>query len=139
MPYCLKCGSDVGEAMAFCPSCGAALKTTNPNPAETQSQEQEKQEQPKNSPTVETHDRNPNGVINYLIAGLILVLVGGFGILDLTSNFPASGPDITVVLILIGAIIISGAVYVHVPLEKYFQRLINRPKKNPQSSTTLKT
>ena len=130
MPYCPKCGNNVDETMAFCPKCGTALKDTTPSQEAPESKEQEKQEKHENPANVEIQDKNQYGVVNYLISGLILIIVGIFAILDLTSHISASGQDIAFMLIIIGIIIIIGAIYVTTPVEKYFRHLISHPKKS---------
>jgi uncharacterized membrane protein YvbJ len=125
MPYCPKCGSTVDETMAFCPKCGTALKVTTPSQAAPESEEQEKHENPANA---EIKEKNQYGFVNFLIGGLILIIVGVFAILVLSSRFIASGQDVAIILIIIGIIIIIGAVYVHTPVEKYFRHLISHPK-----------
>ncbi|MGA3289104.1 MAG: zinc ribbon domain-containing protein [Candidatus Bathyarchaeia archaeon] len=131
MPYCLKCGNNVDETMAFCPKCGAALKSTTPSEVVPESEEQEKQEKHENPADVEIQDKNQYGFVRYLIAGLILIIVGVFAILDLTSRISASGQDIAIVLIIIGIIIIIGAIYVTTPVRKYLLHLISHTKKEP--------
>jgi uncharacterized membrane protein YvbJ len=131
MPYCPKCGNNVDETMAFCPNCGTALKGTTPSQAAPESEEQEKQEKHENPADVEIQDKNQYGFVRYLIGGLILIIVGVFAILDLTSHISASGQDVALLLIIIGIIIIIGAIYVTAPVRKYFRHLISHPKNSP--------
>lgn len=128
MPYCPKCGSNVDETMAFCPKCGTALKVTIPSPEAPESEKEEKQEKHENPANVEIQEKNQYGFVNFLIGGLVLIIVGVFAILVLSSRFIASGQDVAIMLIVIGIIIIIGAVYVHTPVEKYFRHLISHPK-----------
>jgi uncharacterized membrane protein YvbJ len=145
MSYCPKCGGKVEETNLFCPTCGTALKvpttpiqTIQTTPVQTSTQcgeqqtqeKQEPQENPENSPIVELQKKNQYGSVNYLIGGLILIVVGIFSIVYLTSRFLATGQTLAVMLIVIGVIIISGAVYVHVPVERFFQHSITSPKNN---------
>ena len=134
MPYCLKCGNTVDETMAFCPKCGTALKDSMSSQVAPGSEEPEKQDNHENPPNMEIHNKNQYGLVNYLIAGLILIVVGVFATLDLTSRITASGQNVAFLLIMIGAIIISGAIYVHTPVEKYFRHLISHPKKAPANT-----
>ncbi len=129
MPYCPKCGNNVEETMIFCPKCGAALKITTPSPASPQSEEPEKLEKHENQADAEVQEKNQYGAVNYLIGGFILIIVGVFAILFLTSPFLESGQGIAELIIVIGIIIIIGAIYVHTPVDKYFRHLINHPKK----------
>ena len=120
MPYCQKCGSEVKEAMTFCPQCGAALKVGEPRPPMPperyrgeKAEKQEKQEKnEKNEKTEkweqqEKHEKQQYGIIGPLVGGLILILVGFMfylsvtGVLTFQSIFPF-------VLIIIGAIVILG-------------------------------
>jgi len=131
VPNCPKCGFNADETMDFCPKCGTVLKTSIPAQVEPQSQKDEKPEnQPSPENLVEQADQEKNryGIVNYLVGGLILITVGVFAILDLTSRFLTSGQDIALMLIIIGIIIITGAIYVHTPVEKYFQNRGSHPK-----------
>jgi uncharacterized membrane protein YvbJ len=131
MPSCPKCGNNIDETMFFCPRCGTALKTAPPIQAEPESKKTEKQEEHENPPIVEIQDKNQYGMVNYLISGTILIILGVFAILFLTSRFLATGENIAIMLVIIGIVIIIGAVYVTTPIEKYFQHLTSRPKKAP--------
>ncbi len=131
MPYCPKCGNNVDETMAFCPKCGTALKATIPSQEASNNKKEETQEKHENPANVEIQEKNQYGFVNFLISGLVLIIVAVFAILDLTSRFIASGQDIAIMLITIGIIIIIGAIYVHTPVEKYFRQLIRHPKNSP--------
>src|SRR5208337_1266774 len=125
MPYCPKCGNNVDETMVFCPNCGTALKDATPSPAAPNREKEEKQEKHENP------EKGEYGFVRFLMGGLILITVGVFAILDLTSNGSAAGQDFVIMLILIGIIIIIGALYVTAPVRKFFRQLISRPKKEP--------
>jgi len=120
MPYCQKCGSEVKEAMTFCPQCGAALKTKGPAPpmppesyrvekAEKQEKQEknEKNEKTEKGEQQEKHEKQQYGILGPLVGGLILILVGFMfylsviGVLTFRSIFPF-------VLIIVGAIVIVG-------------------------------
>ena len=136
MPYCPKCGNNVDETMAFCPKCGTALGTTPTKSTQTPHENQaapegEKQEKHENLADYEIqvkNEKNQYGFVNYLIGGLILIIVGVFAIVFLTSRVLESGQDLAILLIIVGLIIIIGAIYVHTPVEKYFRRLFSHPK-----------
>ena len=134
MPYCPKCGNNVDETMAFCPKCGTAIKGTTPSQAAPESEEQEKQKKHENPSDAEIQDKNQYGFVKHLVGGLILIIVGVFAILDLTSHISASGQDVAIVLIIIGMIIIIGALYVTTPVRNYFLHLIRHPKKEPANT-----
>jgi uncharacterized membrane protein YvbJ len=122
MPYCPKCGNKVDETMAFCPTCGTALKGATASSAAPNSEKEEKQEEH------EKPQKGEYGFVGFLISGLILITIGAFAILDLSSNGSASGQDLVIMLVIIGLIIIVGAVYVATPARKFFRHLIIRPK-----------
>ena len=123
MPYCLKCGNKVDEAMVFCPNCGTPLKDTP-------------QSQPAPAAKTEEHtakqinsQKSEHSFLTFLMGGLILVTVGLFGILGLTSSVLTFGQDAVAMLVIIGVIIIGGALYVISPVRRYFHHLIIHPKK----------
>jgi predicted lipid-binding transport protein (Tim44 family) len=122
MSYCPKCGNKVDETMAFCPRCGASLKAVPPGqPAPAQpyrrrdeksekNEKQEKSEQPEKS---EKPEKGEQGFIGYLIGGLILITLGLFSVLQISGYFTAdSGQSWAIMLLIIGVIIIIGAIYV---------------------------
>ena len=139
MPYCPKCGNNVDETMVFCPKCGTALGTiptqqTETPPESQTSPETEKQEEPGNPADSEIqvkNEKNQYGFVNYLIGGLIFIIAGVFAIIFLTSRVLESGQDFAILLIIIGLIIIIGAIYVHTPVEKYFRHLFCHRKNSP--------
>ena len=125
MPYCPKCGNKVDETMAFCSACGTPLKgAVASQPARNCEEKQEKHE---------SLQKGEYGFVGYLIGGLILITIGAFTILDLTSNGLASGQELVTMLIIIGFIIIGGALYVVTPTRKFFRQLIIRPKNNSKA------
>jgi rRNA maturation protein Nop10 len=119
MPYCWKCGNKVEETMAFCPNCGTALKVATPSqPAPVQpcqrsekAEKNEKQEKRENLEKSGKQEKAEYNFIGSLIGGLILIIIGVFAIIDLTHPFLISGQDFAVMLLMIGVIIIIGAVY----------------------------
>jgi uncharacterized membrane protein YvbJ len=113
MSYCPKCGNKVDETMFYCPHCGTTLKGT------TQSQTPPA---PPNHPEKgEKQVESEHSFIRFLIGGLILITIGVFAILDLTSSALTSGQDLVVMLFIIGIIIIIGAVYVAITGRKRSQ------------------
>jgi predicted lipid-binding transport protein (Tim44 family) len=120
MSYCPKCGNKVDETMVFCPRCGASLKgtpsgqppPTQPYPRNEKSEKNEKQEKQtnRNQPEKEKGDR---GFVGFLIGGLILITFGLFSVLQLSGYFGTdSGQSWAIMLLIIGVIIIFGAIYV---------------------------
>lgn len=126
MPYCPKCGNKVDEAMTFCPHCGASLKVVppgQPGPAPAQpyrrrdekSEKNEKQEKhEKQGPERgEKQEKAESGFIGYLIGGLILITFGLFSVLQISGYFnEGSGQSWAIMLLIIGIIIILGAIYI---------------------------
>jgi hypothetical protein len=139
MSYCTKCGNKVDETMDFCPRCGAPLKaattagaspqtppptqpyTPYPNRQEKQekNEKNEKQEKEQHS---EKHEKGEYSFVGYLIGGLILIVVGFFSLLQITNQALTSGGDFAVMLLIIGVIIIVGAVYVVAVARKHTPR-----------------
>lgn len=123
MSYCPKCGNKIDETMAFCPRCGISLKVVPPGqpappPAQPyrrrdekaeKNEKQEKQQQPEKG---EKQEKGEAGFIGYLIGGLILITLGLFSVLQISGYFIDSGQIWPIMLLIIGIIIIIGAVYV---------------------------
>jgi hypothetical protein len=130
MSYCPKCGNEVNENMVFCIGCGASLKTSSsdqpgqssPTPAQPVnrsdegSEKNEKQEKQQHPERGEKHRKGEAGFIVYLIGGLILITVGLFSVLEISGYFNSSdsGQSWAIMLLIIGVIIIVGAIYVFV-------------------------
>ena len=125
MSYCPKCGNKIDETMTFCPRCGASLKGTptgQPAPAQPyprrdekseKNEKQEKQEKRDHPEKSEKQEKGEQGFIGYLIGGLILITLGLFSVLQLSGYFTAdSGQSWAIMLLIIGVIIIIGAIYV---------------------------
>jgi cation transport ATPase len=126
MPYCPKCGSKISEEMSFCPKCGAALKVEQPSVAEAPPQappalpyraekgekreKQEKEEKHEKGEKTEKREKQEHGYIGPLIGGLILILVGFIFYLEITTMI-ASGVLWAFFFVIIGIIIIIGAIY----------------------------
>jgi len=119
MTYCLKCGSKVEDTMTFCPECGTQLKEAAPTQS-TSSEPSSKQDNPTTnveppkpltSPKVKEHERAEYSFIKYLVGGLILITVGISAILELTNPALASGEYLALMLLVVGLILIFGAVY----------------------------
>ncbi len=127
MPYCPVCGNKIEETMAFCPTCGASLKGLAPSSVAPIYMKEEKQAKPVNP---EKPEKGEYGFIGYLIGGLILITIGAFTLLDLSSNGSGAGQDFVSMLVIIGIIIIGGALYVATPTRKFFQGIFRRPKKS---------
>jgi zinc-ribbon domain len=125
MSFCPRCGSKVDDTMVFCPRCGASLKdsvpTGQPAPAQPyrrrdeKSEKNEKQEKQTNRDRPEKGEKNEKGeagFIGYLIGGLILITFGLFSVLQLSGYFADTGQSWAIMLLIIGIIIIIGAIYI---------------------------
>ena len=135
MSYCPKCGNKVDENMVFCPRCGAALKATSsttPPPYQPYQRRQEKGEKNEKNEKNEKQEKNEDrekaekgerGFVGYLIGGLILITFGVFFALQaMGSPWLASGMGLPVMLVIIGIIIIIGAIYVTVIARRHSPR-----------------
>ena len=130
MSYCPKCGNKVDETMTFCPRCGATLKGATPSqaaPAESyqryekaeKNEKQEKQEKHEHPEKGEKQEKGEYGFVGFLIGGLVLIVLGLFSLLRFSGYF-TDGQGWAIMLLLIGIIIIVGAVYVAVISRKRF-------------------
>ena len=129
MPYCPKCGNKVEENMTFCPRCGAPLKMEEqaqaaqmPPAASAPSQppmrnekaekgeKQEKHQQPEKG---EKHEKGGFGFVGFLIAGIVVVLLGVLAFVRVQyPNVLTGGMESALILLLIGLAIIIVGVYV---------------------------
>ena len=114
--------------MAFCPHCGASLKAAStgqptPPPAppagyrrnekSEKNEKREKQEKNQHPYRGEKQEKGEAGFIGYLIGGLILITLGLFSVLQLSGYFTVnSGQSWAIMLLIIGIIIIVGAIYI---------------------------
>lgn len=124
MSYCPKCGNKIDETMVFCPRCGASLKGTQTGqPVPTQpyrrneksekNEKQEKQTSRDRPEKGEKQEKGETGFIGFLIGGLILITFGLFSVLQLSGYFVTdSGQSWAIMLLIIGVIIIIGAIYI---------------------------
>jgi hypothetical protein len=82
---------------------------------------------------VKEHERAEYSFIKYLVGGLILITVGISAILELTSPALASGEYLAIMLLLVGLILICGAVYYALAGRKrvHSSLMEGRPKKKP--------
>jgi uncharacterized membrane protein YvbJ len=128
MSYCPKCGNKIEDTMTFCPRCGASLKDSSaaqPVPAQPYNRQEkaeknEKNEkQEKNEPN-EKQEKGERGFIGYLIGGLILITLGLFSIIQISNpNTVNAGQTWALMLLVIGIIIIVGAIYVALIARKH--------------------
>ena len=113
MSYCPKFGNKFEETMIFCPRCVASLKgiTQTSQPPATQPNRNDETEK------LEKQEISEYGFLGYLMGGLILITIGVFALLDLTSP-STSGQDVSAMFLIIGVIIIIAAVYIGLTARK---------------------
>ena len=128
MSYCPKCGNKVEETMVFCPQCGTSLKdaaspiqapTAQPYQVE-KTENKEKQEKKQHFEKSVKQEKSEYGFIGYLMGGLILITIGIFSMLDLTSSPLSSSEDLAGMLSIIGVIIILGSYFHGNQARKHF-------------------
>jgi rRNA maturation protein Nop10 len=130
MSYCPKCGNKIDETMTFCPRCGTSLKGATPvQPAPAQpyrrnekaekNEKREKQEKNEHPEKSEKQEKGEYGFIGFLIGGLVLIVLGLFSLLRFSGYF-TDGQSWAIMLLIIGIVIIGGAIYVAVVSRKHF-------------------
>ncbi|NLB75911.1 MAG: zinc ribbon domain-containing protein [Crenarchaeota archaeon] len=117
MSFCPKCGNKVDESMAFCPHCGASLKGTPP-PVQPYRRNEKAEKKEKNEHR-EKQEKGERGFVGYLIGGLILITIGLFSVLQLSNALPDTGQNWAIMLLIIGIIIIIGAIYIALTARKH--------------------
>jgi hypothetical protein len=126
MPYCPKCGNKVEENMTFCPRCGAPLKmegqaqaaqmpprASAPSQPPMRNEKAEKQEKHQQPEKGEKHEKGGFGFVGFLIAGIVVVLLGVLAFVRVQyPNVLTGGMESALILLLIGLAIIIVGVYV---------------------------
>jgi predicted membrane channel-forming protein YqfA (hemolysin III family) len=114
--------------MTFCPLCGVPLKQTTPTQSEhtttatssSAAQEpnqgddntEENREENKKQESAGKQEKADRGFLGYLIGGLVLITIGAFAVMQISSPATAdTGQNWAIMLFLIGIIIIISAVY----------------------------
>jgi LPXTG-motif cell wall-anchored protein len=122
MSYCPKCGNKVEETMTFCPRCGASLTIEQaptarpmPPPAYARNEKNEKNEkgeknEKKEPEKGEKHEKGEYGYVGWLIGGIIVILIGLFGVAEATG-FITGRVQSALVLLAIGIAVILIAVW----------------------------
>jgi hypothetical protein len=120
MSYCPKCGNKVDETMAFCPRCGGSLKAdmgAQPVPQQRptyrrdeKSEKGEKQEKNQHNEKGEKHEKGEHGHVGWLIAGLVVIIIGVMAFVRAMGYIPGAIEN-AVVLLVIGVAIIIVAVW----------------------------
>jgi hypothetical protein len=111
MPYCPKCGSEVGDEMTFCPKCGAPLKgaqAATPTDWRVERRERrrdEKAEKNEKQEKGEKHEKQEHPYIGPVIGGIVLIFLGVVAYLEVLGYHISQyvGP---VFLIIIGIVIL---------------------------------
>lgn len=116
MPYCPKCGEEVGGEMTFCPKCGASLKaapasTWAERPATYRREKEEKREKREKGEKAEKHEKHGYALIGPVIGGLILILIGIISLLSWMIPEESRRGMGAWFLITIGIIIMVAAIY----------------------------
>jgi len=111
--------------MVFCPHCGASLKAPPqgqpaPPPAQPYYRRNEKAEKNEKQEKQQRQEKGEAGFIGYLIGGLILITLGLFSVLQISGYFNGAnaGGNWAIMLLIIGIIIIVGAIYVALTARK---------------------
>ena len=119
--YCPKCGIKVDEDAAFCPKCGAMIKIeqaasagTRParrrNEKDEKAEKDERREKNEKNEKAEKHEKREHTYIGWFIGGLVVILIGAMSLVQV--YYPAQKDMANAFfLIIIGAIVIVGAVY----------------------------
>lgn len=131
MSYCSKCGNKVDETMAFCPRCGASLRTAAPatsgtaqpyaqsNEKAEKNEKQEKREKNEHREKGEKQEKGEYGFVGFLVGGLVLIVLALFALLRLTGYID-NGMSWAIMLLIIGVIIIVTAIYISSTVRKHF-------------------
>lgn len=132
MPYCPKCGNEVDDSMTFCPRCGASLKV-EAQPRGTyagsgatyqrrdeKSEKNEKDEKDEHNEKGEKQEKGERGYVGWLIGGLILIFIGIISLQSIRDLLTGVNPS--VLLVLVGVIIIVGAVYLAITARRRYPR-----------------
>jgi len=132
MPNCPKCSSEVDEKMAFCPKCGAALRTEQPadwrdewrakqrewterrREERRQRMQAEKGEKGEKWEKTEKHEHT---FLGPLFGGLVLIVLGAFSYFSIIGGFSAQLLG-ALLLVFVGVIIIAVTVYFFVVAER---------------------
>jgi len=129
MSSCPKCGAKIREEMNFCPKCGTSLKAqvaavppppAAPQPPPTQApirvekeekrEKEEKGEKREKEEKEERREKREYAFMGPLVGGVILILLG-FGLYLLLTTAISWEVIGAVIFVIIGIIIIVGAVY----------------------------
>ena len=78
MPFCHKCGAEVGEDAQFCPNCGTSLKESRETRCggKWKPDREEKQEKDEKGEKGEKQEKGEGSRISPIIGGLVLIWLG---------------------------------------------------------------
>lgn len=129
---CSKCGAKVTEEMAFCPKCGAPLKTERPpeKPAAAptptvyrgeKAEKREKEEKREKGEKAEKHEKREFTFMGPLIGGLVLIFLGFMFYLQVSGLL---GREIAwaTFLIIVGIIVIVAGIYASMAASRRYPR-----------------
>jgi len=116
LPNCPKCGAEVSEEMSFCPRCGAPLRVGQvppppPPPTGRREEKAEKHEKEEKGEKWEKHEKRELLFLGPLVGGAILLMLGILGYLEV-SGLIVRGASRAILLIILGVILLIGAIYV---------------------------
>ncbi len=134
MSYCPRCGNKVEDTMTFCPNCAGTLKEPTPQtqtqPIPTPTVNPQIEQNPEKNP--KTKEKGEHNFMGYLIIGLVLIVFGAFSVLNISGGYFSGGTGWTIMLVLIGIIIIGGALYTVFPSLKRTSTSKDKPQKKPE-------
>ena len=115
MPFCPKCGAKVDEGVAFCPNCGTSLKgeparTSREDWRESRREWRAQRRERRRAEKGEKYEKREYGFVGSMIGGTILILLGFLLYLQILG-YPVWQYTWAAILIVVGAIIIIGAIY----------------------------
>jgi len=115
MPFCPKCGASVEEGAAYCPNCGTSLKgeparTSREQRRESRREWRAQRREQRRAEKGEKYEKREYGFVGPMIGGTILILLGLLFYLQILG-YPVWQYSWAAILIVIGTIIIIGAIY----------------------------
>jgi len=118
MPYCPKCGSKISEDMTFCPKCGSPLRAApsaeaKPSPPPARGEKGEKHEKEEKGEKKEKPEKGGFWLAGLIIGGILLITIGFIEFLNV-SGFIRREFASAITIVIIGAVIILGAIYAFV-------------------------
>ena len=153
MTFCPKCNNPTKDTTIFCTKYGTPLNQTTdqnqPNPQTTTTppttqepnQQTTKKEEVKEvksqQATTPKQSKGERGALSCLTGGLILITFGAFAVMQISNpNSANTGQNWAIMLLLIGVIIIVGAIYLALTTQHHTPHQSTTPKpQNTQQQT----